>query len=915
MTQETRNRTMRGESSLMQRIPVIALAFLALTISPLQAEESSKAAWPLGAFDFDFARLGADATSQVSAAQSIGFSGMVMRVNTKNDLEKLNRYQAAIGDGPFKVHAGLWTVFFNKDLDVQNAHIDTVIPALKKLNAALWVVLRVQGGQKVEREQIVDFLRSLAERTKAAGVELIIYPHWSGGNPMNISLIESAEEAIPYVKEVQNVYISLHLCHQIMAGNGHRLDEVAAKIKPWLGLPSINGADIDAVHETSGWDRGIQPLTMGDYDSSQLLEALKSVDYKGPVILHTWGLQDAAADHHQTSFKRFQEMVDALYNKAASPNPGNGDDDVSFDIKQITWQAGVFAVAQDVFFGTDFNDVNVATIASDSAGVYQGRQDETLLTLNPLAFGQTYYWRVDEVNGTSDKTIFKGEVWSFTVEPYSYPIEIITATASGSFTVNMGPEKTIDGSGLNESNQHSNDKEDMWLSDVAAEPTWIQYEFDRFYKLDKMMVWNSNQMNEPSIGLGAKEVTIVTSLDGEEWVQLNNVTELAQASGLPDYTANTTVDLAGALAKFVKIAIHSGYGETPQYGLSEVRFFYTPMTARQPKPASGSVTDSADVVLNWRAGREAALHEVYLGTDPDDLVFLDSTIQARYDLSSADLEYGSTYYWQINEVNEALNPASYTGEIWSFAIPDHGIIDDFDQYDDDCNRIFFTWIDGIGHHVEDCNIDPFEGNGSSSIVGNDEAPYAEKSIVISGQALSIAYDNSLAPYYSEVTSADFALPSDWIKGGAEALSLQFRGHLSAFTEHPDGSVVLSSASLGIGNNADEFRYVYKKLSGDGSIIARVDSMVDTDPGAKCGVMIRENLDPESMYAMVAVTSRNGVAFQDRNTTSGATWATHIFSALDLTRIKTVTIGLGDRNDPHPGGVGYLYIDNFYLTML
>ena len=51
---------------------------------------------------------------------------------------------------------------------------------------------------------------------------------------------------------------------------------------------------------------------MGDYDSSKLLDALKSVDYKGPVILHTFGLQKAAADHHHTSYKRFQEMLDQL---------------------------------------------------------------------------------------------------------------------------------------------------------------------------------------------------------------------------------------------------------------------------------------------------------------------------------------------------------------------------------------------------------------------------------------------------------------------------------------------------------------------------------------------------------------------------------------------------------------------------
>ena len=87
---------------------------------------------------------------------------------------------------------------------------------------------------------------------------------------------------------------------------------MAAKIKPWLRLPSINGADVDAVNEAEGWDRGIQPLTQGDYDSSQLLEALSSVDYEGPVILHTWGLQDEATDHHHTSYTRYQEMLDTL---------------------------------------------------------------------------------------------------------------------------------------------------------------------------------------------------------------------------------------------------------------------------------------------------------------------------------------------------------------------------------------------------------------------------------------------------------------------------------------------------------------------------------------------------------------------------------------------------------------------------
>ena len=297
-------------------ITLIVFSIFPLTISHVGAEESSQAAYPLGVFNFDFGRLGEAEAGQISTLQSIGYSGLVMNLTPHRKLrrlEQLHRYQAAIDNDAFKIYAGYVVVYFGQDIDAQNAHIDQVIQTLKKSNAKLWVILRVRRGHKVEREQVVAFLRSAAERTKAAGVELVIYPHDSASNA-NISIIESAEEAIPYLEEVQNgnVFISLHLCHEIRAGNGDRLDEVAAKIKPWLQLPSINGSDIDAVNEVKGWKRGIQPLVLGDYDSSQLLKALKSIDYKGPVILHTWGLQKAAADHHHTSFKRFQEMLDKL---------------------------------------------------------------------------------------------------------------------------------------------------------------------------------------------------------------------------------------------------------------------------------------------------------------------------------------------------------------------------------------------------------------------------------------------------------------------------------------------------------------------------------------------------------------------------------------------------------------------------
>jgi hypothetical protein len=54
---------------------------------------------------------------------------------------------------------------------------------------------------------------------------------------------------------------------------------------------------------------------------------------------------------------------------------------------------------------------------SDATGVYRGRQfSADYIPYESLQWGRTYYWRIDEYN--TDKTISKGNVWSFTVPTY-----------------------------------------------------------------------------------------------------------------------------------------------------------------------------------------------------------------------------------------------------------------------------------------------------------------------------------------------------------------------------------------------------------------------------------------------------------------------------------------------------------------
>ena len=454
---------------------------------------------------------------------------------------------------------------------------------------------------------------------------------------------------------------------------------------------------------------------------------------------------------------------------AGNPSPEAEIIDVPRDVV-LSWAASETAATHDVYFGTGFDDVNDASAGDPLDVLVSPGQTDTSLDMGRLEFGQTYFWRVDEVNGAPDFTVFKGDIWSFTVEPLGRPIENITVTASSSNSATMGPEKTIDGSG------HSTLATDMWLSGVGDATPSIQYEFDKAYKLHQLLVWNSNQMIEAFVGLGAKDVIIEYSADGIEWTVLEGASLFNQATGAANYTANTAIDFGGIMAKFVKITVNASWGGVmPNSGLSEVRFLYIPTFARLPEPVDGSNVGAADVVLSWRAGREAASHQVYLGTDPADLALEGTTSEATYTASG--LDYSTTYFWSITEVNEAEAITSFAGDVWSFVTPDFGTVDDFELYDDNCNRIFFAWEDGIGHsggeEIDDCEVPASNGNGGGSVVGNDLAPFAEQTIVNAGssQSMPLIYENAFG-----LSEATLDIPGqDWTASGVQTLSLAFRG--------------------------------------------------------------------------------------------------------------------------------------------
>ncbi|MHC4528193.1 MAG: LamG-like jellyroll fold domain-containing protein, partial [Planctomycetota bacterium] len=99
---------------------------------------------------------------------------------------------------------------------------------------------------------------------------------------------------------------------------------------------------------------------------------------------------------------------------ASCPDPADGAENVCPGV-ELTWNPGSHPAYHDVYLGTSLDDVNEAS-TSDTRGVYMSRLpgEDTNYAPVGLELGQTYYWRIDEVNDACSPYLWKGTVWSLT---------------------------------------------------------------------------------------------------------------------------------------------------------------------------------------------------------------------------------------------------------------------------------------------------------------------------------------------------------------------------------------------------------------------------------------------------------------------------------------------------------------------
>jgi hypothetical protein len=205
----------------------------------------------------------------------------------------------------------------------------------------------------------------------------------------------------------------------------------------------------------------------------------------------------------------------------------------------------------------------------------------------------------------------------------------------------------------------------------------------------------------------------------------------------------------------------------------------TPLAATKPNPANGQTEIKREPTLRWTAGKLAESHDVYFGTDQTAVAnatqaspeYKDTVGSEKF--SPGTLEFNTTYYWRIDEVDEEN---LFKGSVWSFTVGNYIPIDDFEDYNDyPPNEVWMVWEDGFFDAMNGSTA----GYGDPDFVAGEH--YLETSIVHSGlQSMPVFYDNSVG--LSEVTRNFSAPMNDWTRENVVTLTLWYYGDPTNATE-------------------------------------------------------------------------------------------------------------------------------------
>jgi len=663
------------------------------------------------------------------------------------------------------------------------------------------------------------------------------------------------------VDEIQTIMIGeFPTAYNPSPADGAMHPDTWASLSWTLGSAAVShdvyfGENFDDVNDGTG------DTFRGNQDMDFFIVGFVGYPYPDGLVFGTtyyWRIDEVNDAHPDSPWKGDVWSFTVPPKKAYNPVPANGAKFLEPDVK-LNWSTGYGSKLHNVYFGENFDDVDAGT-----GGTAKGPAGTPSYTLGTLEPDKTYYWRIDEFDGFETH---KGDVWSFAV-----------AGLGGGIRADYYTGMNFETLALTRTDPQINFN---WGDPGGPDPAVGDDNFSARWTGEVEAAFTETYTFYPRTDDGVR-LYVDGQLLVDRWVDRG----AAEDKATIDLVAGNTYSLVmeyyenggGATAELRWSSPRTPKQLIPQAALS------LPLKASSASPRSGSVDVKQTTDLSWGAGDEATSHEVYFGTD-EDAVRNATQASPEYKGTKAlgnesydpgNLEWAATYYWRIDEINPANPESPWIGNVWNFTTADFLIIDNFEAYDAAENQIWYSWHDGLGYGT--IGVDPyFAGNGTGAAVGDESTPsFTEETIVHGGsQSMPLVFDNNKQGY-SKYSEAELTLTDvrDWTEGDVANLTLWFRGQpgsVGSFVEGPVGTYTMTGSGADIwavnGVEADEFHFAYKMLTGAGSIVAKIESIDNTNNWAKAGVMIRETLAPESAHAMAVVTPAQGVAFQRRPATS------------------------------------------------
>ncbi|MCW1886389.1 TIM barrel protein [Luteolibacter flavescens] len=205
----------------------------------------------------------------------------------------------------------LWNVYLTLDFPAGEPaltpEIRKLVGDLKGHDSTLWIAVRkVAGGDDVA----VAALREIADHASLAGVKVSLYPH--AGHWLEMF---SDASRIASVVDRGNVGITFNLCHWLkVEGDVDPLPAISREAAR-LQFVTINGADKGDT-KSMGWDRLIQPLGQGTYDTAGFIRRLQDeAKWHGPVGLQAYGVKGDQRENLRRSMSAWRKMNGLLDGK------------------------------------------------------------------------------------------------------------------------------------------------------------------------------------------------------------------------------------------------------------------------------------------------------------------------------------------------------------------------------------------------------------------------------------------------------------------------------------------------------------------------------------------------------------------------------------------------------------------------